>query len=125
VIFAAIVSSIVFGLFHTSWLVSGATPARTLAEIGVAFALGVMFAAGRYRTNSIWPVAVLHALTDFPGLLLTKQQVLNSGALGSNVLFLVAIALVYALILLRPSKRTPIAADASERTLPPSPAEHE
>ena len=105
VVFAAIVSSLIFGLFHTSWLVSGASPLRTLAEIGVAFALGIMFAAARYRTKSIWPVVVLHTLTDFPGLLLTKQQVLNSGALGSNVVFLVAIGLVYALILLRPSKR--------------------
>ncbi len=113
VIFAAIVSSVVFGLFHSSWLVSGATPARTLSEIGVAFALGIMFAAGRYRTNSIWPVIALHALTDFPGLLLTKHQILNGGALGRTVALLVAVGLVYALVLLRPRKPRAIPADAS------------
>jgi membrane protease YdiL (CAAX protease family) len=105
VLYGALVSSIVFGLLHSSWLVSGATAARTLQEIATAFGIGMMFVAVRYRTRSIWPVVILHAATDFPGLLLTKHQMLTGGADVRGTLVIVGVGALYALILLRPRTR--------------------
>jgi membrane protease YdiL (CAAX protease family) len=102
--FAVVVSSVLFGAFHL--LGVSAIGLRSVATQAIqACAIGLMFGAGRIRTASLWPVIVLHAAFDFVGFLhknITPRPI-TQDALPS-LFVLVAIALVYALVLTRPSK---------------------
>jgi len=64
-----------------------------------------MFAAGRVRTTSLWPVIVLHTAFDFVGFL---HENLNPAPISRTALpslfVLVAASLLYALVLTRASK---------------------
>jgi membrane protease YdiL (CAAX protease family) len=101
---AVVVSSALFGAFHL--LGFGAFGIRSVATQAIqAFAIGLMFAAGRVRTASLWPLIVLHAGFDFVGFL---HKNINPAPISRtavpSLLALVAVSLVYALVLARPSK---------------------
>lgn len=65
---AAIMSSLIFGLWHlinlfdAPWLV-----VTTGAQVIYAFFIGVFFAAIYLRTKNLWTTIILHAIVDFTG----------------------------------------------------------
>jgi membrane protease YdiL (CAAX protease family) len=67
---AILLSSVLFGLAHWTPLLSGATVGYTLLGIWYALCIGFAFAVIRLRTNTIWLVALLHALLN---IILTFQ----------------------------------------------------
>jgi CAAX amino terminal protease family. len=68
VYFSVIISSSLFALGHINVLLTGRMDLwSTIAQIFYAFFIGVCFAACYLRTQSIWPVIVLHALFDMSG----------------------------------------------------------
>lgn len=67
---AVLLSSLFFAGLHLANAISGLPWSYIAGQLLIAFGSGVLFAALRLRTRSIWPSLVLHAAHDFPGLLL-------------------------------------------------------
>ncbi len=65
---AAIVSSLAFGLMHSVNGLFGADPVFLLAQMAVAFGTGMVLCAVTLRTGSIWPAVFLHFAGDAVGL---------------------------------------------------------
>lgn len=61
---AAMTVSALFGLSHLANIAYGADTLVTAAQVIGAFTFGVGYAALRMRTVALWPLMVLHALTD-------------------------------------------------------------
>lgn len=61
----AVLSSVIFGLFHYLNMLGGAGFGYTTGQVVHAFADGFMYAALRLITGSLWPVMLLHAFWDF------------------------------------------------------------
>lgn len=61
----AILSSVLFDLFHFLNLIGGQGFGFTVSQVVHAFSDGFMYAALRLMTGSLWPTMVLHALWDF------------------------------------------------------------
>ena len=61
---AAIVSAILFGLVHLGNILTRGEPAIVSAQAVGAACFGFGYAALRLRTNTIWPLVAIHALTD-------------------------------------------------------------
>lgn len=66
---AVLVSSLLFGVMHLSNVMFRSSPALVVAQAIGAACFGVGFAALRLRTGTIWPLLVLHMLTDLLGQL--------------------------------------------------------
>ncbi len=66
-LWAAAGSAIFFGVLHLGNLLLVPSPA-VVAQAAYAVLLGLLFAAARLRVGSIWPVALVHAAIDLPGL---------------------------------------------------------
>jgi uncharacterized protein len=104
-----ILSSILFASIHITNLFSGFPLPYVTGQIILAFGSGILFAAIRLRTGSIWPTILLHALRDVGGLLLlaiNPKQALSAPlnlALTVNSIYSV-LFIINAAILLRPSK---------------------
>ncbi|MCL6706396.1 CPBP family intramembrane metalloprotease [Pseudomonas sp. R2.Fl] len=62
---AAIFTSILFGLVHTLNAFATGQPAVAMAQAVAAFMSGVLYNAIRIRTQSIYPMMIVHALWDF------------------------------------------------------------
>ncbi|MEI6727386.1 MAG: DUF998 domain-containing protein [Actinomycetes bacterium] len=69
VLSAVLVSSLLFGVMHLSNVMFRSSPALVVAQAIGAACFGVGFAALRLRTGTIWPLLVLHMLTDLFGQL--------------------------------------------------------
>ncbi len=61
---ALIVSSLLFGLMHLGNVLIRGNPAIIAAQAVGAACFGAGYAALRLRTNTFWPLMVLHMLTD-------------------------------------------------------------
>lgn len=61
---AALVSSVLFGVTHLVNIAFGANPAVTAAQVVGATCFGIGVAALRLRGVSMWPLIIIHALTD-------------------------------------------------------------
>lgn len=61
---AAMTVSALFGLSHLANIAYGADILVTAAQVIGAFTFGIGYAALRMRTVALWPLMVLHALTD-------------------------------------------------------------
>ena len=64
---AAIISAALFGLMHSLNVFAGADAAAVLLQVGNASAVGFCFAAITLRTGVIWPLVIIHGLTDLAG----------------------------------------------------------
>jgi uncharacterized protein len=105
-------SSILFSLIHITNLMSGFSLNFILMQLYVAFSLGVLFAALRIRTGTIWLVILLHTIIDFLGLVTyDHSNWTGTGGLPKITMQMVSIiVIVYSvfilvgLFLLRPRK---------------------
>ena len=66
---AAIATSLIFGLMHSQHLLRGTDALTVLAQMGFAVSIGFTFSALVLRTGMIWPVMIIHFLTDFVGFM--------------------------------------------------------
>jgi membrane protease YdiL (CAAX protease family) len=104
-----ILSSMLFAAVHLANLLSGLPLSYVIAQMILALGSGILFAAIRLRTGSIWPTILLHAVHDVVGLLLLaidpKRALagsLNLNIIASSIFCLLFI--INAAILLRPGK---------------------
>lgn len=61
---STLIMAILFGLSHLTNLMVRANPAIVFAQAVGAFCDGFAFGALRWRTNTIWPLIILHMLHD-------------------------------------------------------------
>lgn len=101
-------SALLFGLPHLLNALGGTwDPVFTLADTIAAVGIGIVFAALRIRTGSIWPLIGLHALIDMSALLATGSLVVGAqSALSLATTVFAGIFLVaYGLLLVRSAGR--------------------
>jgi uncharacterized protein len=87
---AALVTALLFGVSHSLNVLSGSDPTYVGLQIGYAFAIGFAFAALVLRTRLIWPLILVHFLTDLFGFLAS-----NSTGGEEVTPFLLVIAAIY------------------------------
>jgi len=90
---AALVTAAIFGVSHSLNLLSGSDPGYVSLQIGYAFAIGFAFAALVLRTRLIWPLMIVHFLTDLFGFLAS-----NSTGGSEATPFLLVITAIYVVL---------------------------
>lgn len=106
---SVLLSSVLFAGIHLANLLSGFSWSYVAGQLLLAFGSGVLFAAVRLRTRSIWPSLLLHAAHDFPGLLLLAVEPQLALTVPLNLSLIVngtfcAFFLLNAIVLLRPKQ---------------------
>lgn len=106
---AVLLSSVIFAALHLLNLLSGFPLAYVVGQMIIGFGLGILFAAIRLRTGSIWPTLLLHGIFDSTGLLLLALNPKQATSINLSLSIIVGIVLcipliINAAILLRPSK---------------------
>lgn len=91
---AAIITAVVFGLMHSLNILSGFNPQVVFVQMSYAFAIGFTYAALLLRTGMIWPLMILHFLTDFTGFM-ALGQLIQGQAGGFSILFAALYFLVF------------------------------
>ena len=86
------VSSVLFGVSHLFNLFSGADVGATFLQIGYSVLTGGLFAFVLIKTKNLFFPALLHAVYNFCGLLLSKQ------GLGGGVVFDVPTVMITAIL---------------------------
>jgi uncharacterized protein len=99
------ISSALFAAAHLPNMLFGQAPAVTVAQAVGTFCFGVGYAAVRLHTGSVWPLMVLHFLTD----LLLRIDALPGWAHWTAMVGGDTVLLVYGLVLLR--RNAPTAED--------------
>lgn len=111
---AIIVSGILFGCGHGTNIIKGASLLGVIPQMISAGAMGVLLAVIYYRSNkNIWPVIVIHALTDFSsfsaaGLLDGKSATEVIGGLSMQVILYSLFMLAFAIFFMRNKKIEPL-----------------
>jgi uncharacterized protein len=103
-----LITAILFGLLHSLNIAVGWNPQVVFSQMAFAFAVGFCYAALRLRTGLIWPLMILHFLTDFSAFL-AVNQVTTPQSSGSNVfttVVYVIIFVIYGAIVLATGKRS-------------------
>jgi uncharacterized protein len=90
---AVIITSLIFGLLHSLNIVAGNDPQAVLMQMAYATAIGFTFAALQVRTGIIWPLILVHFLTDFSAFL-ALNGVTQGSRTSSPGLLIVAIYLI-------------------------------
>jgi membrane protease YdiL (CAAX protease family) len=80
---AALLSSLIFAVVHLLNLTGGANLAATLLQVVVAFLMGLAFVAPLAVTRNIWPLVLIHSLSNFIGYL-TIGGILNTGTASQS-----------------------------------------
>ena len=75
--FMALISSLVFSLFHLTNLIVGADVAGTLLQCLYTFLIGGMLAVTMLKTKNIWLCILIHTIFDFGGLLIANIGIGN------------------------------------------------
>lgn len=106
---SVLLSSLLFTCVHLTNILSGFPPYYVIGQLVLTFGTGVLFAAIRLRTGSIWPTIILHAMRDVGGLILltTQPRLALSTPLISSVIVngvFSLICILNAIVLLRPSQ---------------------
>jgi len=117
---AVIISSLLFAIAHPLNLLVGANLAATLMQVAWAFALGMMYAALALRTQTILPLIVTHALTNFFGYLAVSTIETTS---MSTIYYVVTageiiIYIAYSLILMRQMKAQSLGKEVGATSMP-------
>ena len=110
---AAAASAVLFGLVHLNNLLLGGNVGLVALQVPSAALFGFGYAAVRLRTGTIWPLAVVHALTDMATdlfLLSPTGSAAFAGGTGTFSPVVLAVVLLtpalllslYGLFLLRP-----------------------
>ena len=110
------ISSALFAAAHLPNMLFGQAPAITVAQAVGTFCFGVGYAAVRLRTGSLWPLMVLHFLTD----LLLQVDALPAWAHWTCMVGGDTVLLVYGVLLLRRSARAIGDQPADTATVEPS-----
>jgi len=106
---AVLISALCFTAVHLTNLINGISFGYVAGQLLLAFGSGVLFAAIRLRTNSLWPGLLLHAGHDVGGLILLGvdpaiiRAPLTSAAIIVNGVFSL-LFLLNAWVLLRASQ---------------------
>ena len=104
---AVIVSSVLFGLMHSVNVLFGADPAATLLQVGYATAMGFGFAAVTLSTGVIWPLIIIHGLTNAAGFV-TAGVTISTGVTSADVMvsaiYIVGFT-IYGVIVLQTAQR--------------------
>lgn len=79
IVWATLISSGAFGLFHASNLLSGQGLLPTLLQIFAAFGIGMLFSVITLYTGTIWIGITLHAMIDLIGYPMTSAGVFAGG----------------------------------------------
>jgi len=108
---SVLISSLLFGLSHFSNIALRGNPALIALQALGAATGGIGLAAIRLRTRSIWPSIGLHAVHDL-FFQLSRLPIPLVDAANSIILML------YAIYLLRPSKRTEIEVERGSAVQP-------
>ena len=114
VIFACVISSVIFGVLHLVNVFAGASVLSTISQVVHATATGLFFAAVFLRTKKLWIPILLHGLLNLsaqifnaivsPDLLLKiPEPQTGTDAIGRTIytLFIALPILIAALVLLR------------------------
>jgi uncharacterized protein len=117
---AVIISSLLFAISHPLNLLLGANLAATLMQVAWAFAFGMMYAALALRTQTILPLIVTHALTNFFGYLAVSPVETTS---MSTIYYVVTageiiIYIAYSLILMRQMKAQSLGKEVGTTSMP-------
>ena len=110
---AAAASAVLFGLVHLNNLLLGGNVGLVALQVPSAALFGFGYAAVRFRTGTIWPLLVVHALTDMATdlfLLSPTGSAAFAGGTGTFSPVVLAVVLLtpalllslYGLFLLRP-----------------------
>ncbi|MBV9230543.1 MAG: CPBP family intramembrane metalloprotease [Chloroflexi bacterium] len=105
---AVLLSSVLFACLHAINLLYGLPWLYVLGQFMLAAGMGILFAAVRLRTGSLWPSILLHALRDAPGLIILAinpslaLSASPAGIIATGILSLLFV--LYAVYLLRPSQ---------------------
>ncbi|MDQ3855916.1 MAG: CPBP family intramembrane metalloprotease [Chloroflexota bacterium] len=91
---AAIISSIVFGLTHGLNALAGSDLPSVLLQLAYSTAVGFAYAALMIRVPVIWPLILVHFLTDFAAFLSTGG-VYSEGTSTSDVIESIVVTLVF------------------------------
>lgn len=83
-LFAALITTVIFALFHLTNLFVGMGPLEVLMQVGYTFLIGGMFAVIMLKANNVWLCIIIHALFDFGGLLAFE---IADGNPWDNVIF--------------------------------------
>jgi membrane protease YdiL (CAAX protease family) len=84
-LWGAIISAIIFGLFHYLNMIGGQGFGITTSQVVHAFSVGFMYASLRLMTGSLWPVMLLHALWDFSILSMQSAMLTAGGEVGAGL----------------------------------------
>lgn len=105
---AVLITAILFGLLHGLNLLAGWNLQAVLSQMGFAFGVGFCYAALRLRTGVIWPLMILHFLTDFSAFLAVNQVTApqSSGANFTVTIWYIIIFAGYGMILLLTGRRS-------------------
>lgn len=106
--FAALIASSIFGIAHLLNLFTGFNPLVAVLQAISATITGLFFAAVYLRSRSLWVPILVHALIDTAALagsiFLTQTRVETVNSLSWGALAGMAIYILPAIFLLRPSK---------------------
>jgi membrane protease YdiL (CAAX protease family) len=90
-----LITAVLFGLLHSLNILIGWNPQAVISQIGFAFAVGFCYAALRLRTGLIWPLMILHFLTDFSAFLALNQITMPQSS-GVNVFATLVYVIIFA-----------------------------
>lgn len=107
---AVIISSLIFGCAHIPNVLAGVPLSSALIQALQATLLGVLFAAIYLRSGNLWICIIVHAGTDFAGLM--ASGIFGNGAMTDmignlswiNLVVTVPLFLIPCVVLLRKSK---------------------
>lgn len=71
ILLSIIISSAIFGLFHLVNLFFGANTGATMLQVGYSFLIGAMLSVVLIKTKNVWLCALIHALFNFGGGIVT------------------------------------------------------
>ena len=72
-VIGCVVTSVIFGLAHSTNLLRGADPTATLLQVIYAAGIGLLFAGIYVKTKSIWVTMILHTFVDFMSFILVTD----------------------------------------------------